>query len=404
MRKQALLGAMVGCAVSTATLADVNVGDSTTVGGQFFLDFSNIRQQQNGEDVPPTGTGLDVKRAYFIVNHTFDEVWSANLTADANYISSAAGTGLSNSTTSNSGGVTDFFVKYLYGQAKFNDAFVVRFGSEASPWIPYVDSVTNYRWIEKSMLDRLGFGNTADWGLNALGTVADGIADYSVYVVNGGGYKNPTRTKDVDVEGRVGVHPVKWATIAGGFYTGHLGQVTAANDGFEKNTATRWNVLADVRGFGFNLGAEYFEAKDYKTASPTTGVESGPGGVVVASAATGAGSAVVSDKAGGVSSWVSYDFTRQWSALGRFDDVQISKDVDRKLRDRFADAAIVYRPTQGVDLALVYKYEIVADGTISISSGDGNASYTLGGTGVAKTGIATDGKFSEIGIYSQIRF
>jgi len=37
-------------------------------------------------------------------------------------------------------------------------------------------------------------------------------------------------------------------------------------------------------------------------------------------------------------------------------------------------------------------------------SGDGNSSYTIGGTGVAGTGASTDGKFSEVGIYSQIVF
>jgi hypothetical protein len=402
MRKKVFWAVVAaGCAATTVSQADVNVGDNTTVGGLFFLDFGNITQQQNGTDVPPSGTGIDVKRAYFIVNHTFDEIWSANLTADANYVNSAAGTGLSNSTTANSGGVTEFFIKYLYGQAKFNDAFTVRFGSEASPWIPYVDSVTGFRWIEKGVTDRLGFGNSADWGLNALGTLGEGLVNYSVSAVDGGGFKNPTRTKDEDVELRVDVHPLQWLAVAGGYYTGHLGQVTAANDGFAKNTARRWDVLADARVLGFNVGAEYFDAKNYKTASASTGVESGPGGVVVAASAT---TGVVSDDAAGASAWVSYDFTKQWEAFGRFDDVQISKDVDRNLRDKFADAGIIFRPTNGVDLALVYKYESVQDGVISVSSADGNASYTIGGTGVAKTGALTGGRFNEIGIYTQVRF
>jgi Phosphate-selective porin O and P len=401
MRKQIFMGAIAAsCAISTVASA-VDVGDNTTVGGQFFLDFGNITQQQNGTDVPPSGSGFDVKRAYLIVNHTFDEVWSANLTADANYVNSAAGTGLSNSTTANSGGVTEFFIKYLYGQAKFSDAFTIRAGSEASPWIPFVDSVTGLRWIEKGTTDRLGFGNSADWGLNALGKLGDGLVNYSASIVDGGGYKNPTRTKNVDFEARVDVHPISWATIAGGYYNGHLGQVTATNDGFAKNTASRWNVLADVKGFGFNVGAEYFQAKNYKTASASTGVESGPGGVVIASTATGA---VVSDEAGGVSGWVTYDFTKSWEAFARYDNAQISKDVDRNLRDKFFDAGVIFRPHTGVDVALVYKYETVNDGTIGVSSADGNASYTIGGTGVANTGVVTDGKFNEIGVYSQIKF
>jgi hypothetical protein len=401
MRKRILLGAIAaGCAVSAVASA-VDIGDNTTVGGQFFLDFSNITQQQNGVDVPPSGTGFDVKRAYLIVNHTFDEVWSANLTADANYVNSATGTGLSNSATTNSGGVTEFFVKYLYGQAKFNDAFTVRAGSAATPWIPFIDSVTGLRWIEKGTTDRLGFGNSADWGLNALGTFGDGLVNYSASVLDGGGFKNPTRTKSVDYEGRVDVHPIAWATIAAGYYTGHLGQVTAANDGFDKNTASRWDLLADVKGWGFNVGAEYFDAKNFKTASASTGIESGPAGVVVAALVTGT---AVDDQASGVSGWVIYDFTAQWEAFARYDNVRLSKDVDPNLRDKFYDAGVVFRPRASIDLALVYKHELVNDGTITVNAADGNASYSIGGTGVAKTGTATDGRFSEIGLYTQIRF
>jgi hypothetical protein len=406
MRKDRILSAAVAaCAVSTGALADVNVGENTTVGGQFFMDASDIGLQQNGKDVSPSGVGFDIKRAYFIINHSFNEIWSANLTTDAQYISSTPGTGYTNSTTSNSGGVTDFFVKYLYGQAKFNDAFVVRFGSEASPWTPFIDGVTTYRWIEKSTTDRLGFANTADWGINALGTAAGGLVSYSIGVFDGGGYKNPTRTKKVDVEGRVDVHPISSLTIAGGFYAGHLGQVTASNDFLPQHTAYRYDGLLNWHDYGFNVGAEYFIAKNYKTWSASTGTSTGPVGTIIGAvnATTGAVT-IAEDEAAGISAWLSYDFTKQWSAFGRFDDTQLSKDVNHGLRDKFADAGVVYRPTKGIDVALVYKYEEVSNGTVGVSSGDANSSYTIGGTGVAGTGAHTDGKFNEVGVYSQIKF
>ncbi len=52
--------------------------------------------------------------------------------------------------------------------------------------------------------------------------------NYSVSVVDGGGFKNPTRTKYVDFEGRLGFQPVDWLTVGIGGYTGHLGQVTTS--------------------------------------------------------------------------------------------------------------------------------------------------------------------------------
>ena len=133
---------------------------STSVGGQVFLDVSHISQQQeqkdgSEKDVPPTGTGFDVKRFYLSVDHQFNDIWSANLTTDAQF---------SSSTTAGSGGVSEVFIKKLYLQAKINDAFVVHAGSYTSPWAPFVESLYGYRWVEKTATDRLGFANTADWG------------------------------------------------------------------------------------------------------------------------------------------------------------------------------------------------------------------------------------------------
>ncbi len=69
----------------TKAIVEVDNG-STTVGGQAFMDFGNISNQQNGVDITPTGTGFDIKRFYLIVDHKFDEVWAANLTTDAQYL------------------------------------------------------------------------------------------------------------------------------------------------------------------------------------------------------------------------------------------------------------------------------------------------------------------------------
>src|SRR5471032_2195214 len=191
-----------------------------------FMDVSHISQQQeqkdgSEKDVSPTGTGFDVKRFYLSVDHQFNDIWSADLTTDAQF---------SSSTTAGSGGVAEVFIKKLYLQAKINDAFVVHAGAYTTPWAPFVESLYGYRWVEKTATDRLGFANTADWGLNASGKIADNVVSYSASVLNGGGYKNPTRTKDVDFEGRVGVSPVSWLTLGAGYYTGHLGQITTANE------------------------------------------------------------------------------------------------------------------------------------------------------------------------------
>ena len=365
---------------------------STRLGGQVFLDFSHIRQQQEQTDgsekeVTPTGTGFDVKRFYLSVDHRFNDIWSANLTTDAQY---------SSSTTAGSGAVSEVFIKRLYLQAKLADAFIVHAGSYNLPWAPFVESLYGYRWVEKTATDRLGFANTADWGVNATGQFGENLLTYSASVVNGAGHKNPTRTKDVDFEGRVGVSPVSWLTLGGGYYNGHLGQVTAANEGFERNTATRWDLVAGVNVSGLRVGAEYFDAKNYKAASSTSGVLGGPAGVVVAADAT---SSVKSDEADGLSGWASYAFNEQFSLFGRYDRSKLSKDIVTGLKDTYYHLGVGFKPAKGIDLALVYKNEKVDDGVVSVGGADANSSYTIGGTNAT-----TGGKFEEFGLYAQYIF
>ena len=406
MRKQIVTLAVISAGIAinaTATAADI--GANTTVGGTLFADFGDISQQQNGVDVPPSGVGFDVKRAYLIVNHNFDDVWAANVTTDAQYIGTATNTGLSNSTTASSGGVTELFIKLLYVQAKLDRALVIRAGSWNTPWINYTTGLYGYRFVEKTIVDRLGYASgSADWGLHFNGVVGpgtNGFFNYAVSELDGGGYKNPTRTKDTDTEGQIGITPLDWLNIGAGFYSGHLGQITASNDAYPQHTATRWDVAAAVVTQQIRVGVEYLDAKDFKAASATTGVLGGPGGVVVASTLTGT---AASDEATAVSAWASYAFTPQWSVFGRYDSADPSKDIDKNLHDTYWHLGVDFKPSKPLDLALVYKHEQVRDGTISIASGDGNASYTIGGTGATGTGLRTSGTFSEVGIYTQATF
>jgi hypothetical protein len=406
MYKRFVAAAVLGL-IGVGTAMGADVGANTTVGGLVFADVGHIDEQSNGAEVAPSGTGFDIKRAYLIVNHTFNQVLSANLTTDAQYISSTAGSGYSSSSTNNSGGVTELFVKLLYLQARFNDAFVFHAGSYNSPWTSYVQNLYGYRYVDKTETDRLGFASTADWGLNASGVAGgNGWFTYSASVVDGGGYKNPTRSKDVDFEAAVGFKPLSWLNLGAGVYSGHLGQITATTAHYASNTASRWDVLAAVVTPVFRVGAEYFQAKNYKTANPSTGVLSGPGGVVVATNATAADptGSVRSDEADGFSSWASYSFLRQWSVFVRYDQSKPSKDANPDLKDQYFNAGVSFSPLKALDLALVYKHEKVSNGSLSLGGGDGNASYTIGGTGVAGTGIRTSGQYNEIGIYTQYKF
>jgi hypothetical protein len=416
MRKHLITTAvLLSCAAATSAYA-VDIGDNTTVGGQSFFDFSNISQQQgqaNGTDpsVAPSGTGFDVKRFYLIVDHQFNDIWSADLTTDAQYASSTtvvtgatvtctggakptgttcpAGSAVASvtpgTTSLNTGGsATEVMVKYLYLTAKLNDALSVHTGAYAMPWVQYVDSLTGYRWVEKSIGDRLSLASTSDWGVNASGSFINNLIGYSASVVNGGGYKNPSRTKYVDFEGRLTSKPFQWLDVGVGYFNGHLGQVTVANENYPTATATRWDGVVSFNYVGFRLTGEYIDAKNYKTVNSLTAGVFGTQNVVASSPTA----VLDSDVAKGYSLLASYAFNDTWNVFTRYDSVNLSENVLPNLQDRFFDAGIDYKPLKSIDVALVYKLETVYDGAATIGSEDANQSYVIGGAN-----SATDGRF-----------
>src|SRR3984893_10213924 len=314
MRKPILPAAaiLIGCTAATGAAA-VDLGGDTKVGGQIFYDVSHISLQNENSsgakiDAAPPGTGFDVRRCTRSIDHRFNDVWSADLTTDAQF--STASTATVTTSTGNttvltnqnsSGGVSEVFIKKLYLEGKFDRGFVIHIGSYDMPWDRFVESLYAYRYIEKTATDRLGVSNTTDWGLHATGSLGDGdVVTYAASVVNGAGYKNPTRTKDVDFEGRIGVKPVDWLTLGAGFYSGHLAQVNASNENFPSNTATRFDFVAGVNYAGLRVGAEYFDARNYKTVKDAASAAYGTSAIVTAS-----GAVPVSDKADGFSGLVS---------------------------------------------------------------------------------------------------
>jgi hypothetical protein len=192
------------------------------------------------------------------------------------------------------------------------------------------------RYVDKLLVDRLSFGTTADWGLNANGKLADNKVDYSLSVVNGGGFKNPTRTKGMDVEGRIGFVPIDNTVIAIGGYSGDLGKETELNKTL--HTATRGDAMIAYAKGNNRLGAEYFQASNWTPAAN-----------------------LVKDKADGYSVWGSWGFNDKFSLFGRYDHAKPSKDIDPTLRDRYYNLGVQWDVRKGLKVAAVYKNEDLRD-------------------------------------------
>lgn len=294
--------------------------NNTTVSGKMFVDFSNIDQKNSDTGkTNATGTGIDVKRFYLGVDHKFNDVWSANITTDFTYVSAD--------------GETNLFIKKAYVQGKFDQAAVFRMGSADMPWIPFVENYYGFRYVEPTITDRNHYANSADWGLHLLGDVgASKSLNYAVSVVNGGGYKNPSRSKNVDVEGRVGFVPFENMIVAVGGYSGDLGKATQTVGAL--HTAQRGDVLVAYAGSAYRFGGEYFTAKNWNNVlSPLT------------------------DKADGYSLWGSVALADDLSVFARYDNARLSKDLDRDAKDTYYNLGLQYQVTKGFKLAGVWKHE-----------------------------------------------
>ena len=305
---------------SSASSLDTALAD-TKFSGKMFFDFSNIDQKNSDTGkTDASGTGLDVKRFYLGVDHKFNDIWSANLTTDFNYVSSD--------------GETNLFVKKAYVQGKFDPAAVLRIGSADMPWIPFVESYYGFRYDENTLTDRLKYANSADWGLHLGGELgASKVANYAVSVVNGGGYKNPGRSKGVDIEGRVGFVPFEGMVVAVGGYSGHLGKEIESIDA--PHTAQRGDVMVAYADKKVRVGAEYFTAKNW-------------GNLVLSP---------VGDKADGYSVWGSVSLTDELALFARYDDARLSKDLDGEAKDVYYNLGLQYQVTKGFKLAAVWKHE-----------------------------------------------
>ena len=296
------------------------VVNDTTIGGKMYFDYTNIDQSNSKTGkTNASGTGIDVKRFYLSVTHQFDDIWSANLTTDFNYVSND--------------GETNLFVKKAYVQGKFNQAAVLRVGSADMPWIPFVENYYGYRYVDPTLTDRLKYANSADWGINMSGDLGQRkTLNYSVSAVNGNGYKNPSRSNSVDFEGRVGFVPFEGMVVALGGYTGDRGQDLENVNTI--HTAQRFDVMVAYAGARFRAGGEYFTASNW-------------GNVLNP----------LADKADGYSFWGSVNLPAKFSLFARYDHADLSKDINPSARNEYYNAGVQYELNKGFQLALVYKHE-----------------------------------------------
>ena len=333
-----------------------NWSGATTVGATVYADLTNISQSPSPNN--KYGTGADIKRAYVAIDHKFNDVWSANLTADF----------APNGATFQGGSLQGTeAVKKAYIQAKvFGDQLVLRGGAADMPWIPFVEGVYGYRFVEKTITDTQKIGNSADWGANANGVLANGLIGYSVSIVDGAGYKNAIRSKGMDVEGRVNLNWNGWVAAIGG-YSGKLSKDFQALAPTTFHTATRGDALLAYKNKQFTAGVEYFTENNWTQVA-----------------------SVASDKGTGYSVFGSFNVTPQVSLFGRYDSSKPSQTLKPSEKINYFNLGVNYEPVKVIDLALVYKHDEAKGASVNFT--DANTTFTA------------PGHYDEVGVFAQYKF
>ncbi len=322
--------------------------EATKISGRIFYNITTISQKKDGTKVAPSWTDFALKRFYTGVDHKFDETFSANITTDVQYNSAE--------------GLTQFYIKKAYLQAKVSVAMTLRLGSADLPWVPFVNGQYGYRFVEKPIADRTKFGTSADWGLHASGKL--GMIDYAVAAINGSGYKNPTISKGIDLEGRLST-TFENITLAVGGYSGKLGNDDQGVTTYHK--AQRLDALVAYKAGKFRVGMEYFTAKNWRSVT-----------------------SVATDNADGYSVFGSYNFTPEVAVFSRYDRVKPNKTSTPGLKETYFNLGMNYQPVRIVDLALVYKRDKVEGGSLSTANG------TIGG--------AVSGTYDKIGLFGRLHW
>jgi hypothetical protein len=251
----------------------------------------------------------------------------------------------------------------------------VRVGASDLPWVPFVEGLYGYRYVENTLIDRTKFGTSTDWGAHFFGKFDDGLVNYQISVINGAGYKaapigtGTNRSLTVDVEGRVNVNWEGFVVGVGG-YSGDLGKDVQGTATPVKHTAQRFDAVAAYSTNDIHVGFEYFKANDWTAVTNTP-----------------------PDSAQGYGAFASWRFMPQFGVFGRYDYVTPNQDTNHLLHNNYYNFGVTWFATKIVDLSLAYKHDEVSHGLLVDSNGN-----------IGSTTAPGTGQYNEVGLFAHLKY
>ncbi len=252
MKGKTILLATAAAAMMATTVAPASAADwweNTSINGRMYYDFTYLDKKTAGTKSSDSGTSFDIKRFYVGIDHKFNDVFSANVTTDFTYDAGA--------------GATQVYIKKAYLEANLSPALDIRLGSTDLPWIPFVEGVYGYRYVENTLIDRTAFRH-----LGRLGRAPEGQVRQRHVRICALGRERRRLQEDRPHEGHRLRRPPERALsdfiLAVGGYAGKLG---ATQGSTTYHTANRFDALAAYEAHGVRLGFEYFQANDWNNVS-----------------------------------------------------------------------------------------------------------------------------------------
>jgi hypothetical protein len=240
--------------------------------GLIFANFNyNISNYPDWDDRSDKNdfAEFELTRAYLGVQASFNEQWSAYVAGDIEREDQIEVTpvyddegNLIDVTVSQGKGIYNYFTKYAWGQYLPVKEFGMRMGVMNTPYIENYEDVWEYRFIEKSPVDRLGWDSSSDIGIAFLGNFGNNVAEYYFMGRNGEGYQNP----ELD-SGKAGHFRLSLSPFQKSEYSRHLQLIASYRfDRKSREDPQTDSQLVDLllsykvifnEGWGFNLAAGY---------------------------------------------------------------------------------------------------------------------------------------------------
>lgn len=254
-RYRLMAGALVALlALTGPAVAQDDAGSAsesnTKLSAQIFVNASNRDTTRLPAD---SSKGVDLRRLFLNLDHSFGERWSAHFTSEVNRLRHES--------------PTDVWLLHAYAEYRRSPALTLRAGSAPLPWVGLSNAWSGYRYVDKDLLTDRQLGGPSDWGAHATGR--SGQLEWAASAVTGSGFQRPKAGSSVNFEGSLGWLPAEHTIVAVGGYRGKR-----ARSG-QSPTSTRWTAMLAHRNRHGRAGIQGVRATDWQQVSAGRSTASG---------------------------------------------------------------------------------------------------------------------------------